>query len=94
MTEANSPGLRILLLFNKLLCLGNVDIFLQDSQEEKDDTEVSAASCPGHHMPAVIPRVLFSIYFMEGIVIPVRLKHRLHLIKLYFNYQTEFLLKS
>ena len=61
MTEANSPGLRISLLFNKLLCLGNVDIFLQDSQEEKDDTEVSAASCPGHHMPAVIPRVLFSI---------------------------------
>ena len=79
---------RVLLLFNKLLFFGNVDIFIQDSQEEKDDTKVSASSWPGRHICLHWYRVLFSILFMDGIVIPVRLKHRLHLIKLYFNYQT------
>ena len=41
---------------------------------KKKYTEVFAASCPGHRVPAPIPRVLFSILFMDGIVIPVCLK--------------------
>ena len=45
---------------------------------KKKYTEVFAASCREHRVPAPIPRVLFSILFMVGIVIPVCLKLSFH----------------